>query len=71
MVFGIVQAARERKATAKVVQKMMVAVLRARLDAEPAQANVAGDRGSELGDFDCTDFLEDDFDTGSCFRDCS
>ena len=77
----IVQSAKERKTSAKAVQKMMLAVLQARLHAEKARASdisVAGDRGSDLGDFDtedysdnedfhcmdCTDNLDDDFDIG-------
>lgn len=67
------------KASAKVVQKMMVAVLKARFHAERAHGPHAGDRGSELGDFDTEDFntedlnctdcietLDDDLDIGGC-----
>ena len=55
---NIVQSARERKSLAKVVQKMMVTVLKARFDAEAAQAFVVIDRGSEMGD--CMEFEPDD-----------
>ena len=57
----------------------MVAVLKGRLHAERARAPLAGDRGSELGDFDtedpdtedllctaCIDVLDDDVDRGGC-----
>ena len=52
------------------ILEMMVAVLKARFRAEQVHATVAGDRGSELGDFDaddytcidCTDTLDDEND---------
>ena len=47
----IVQTARLQRSSAKVVQQMMIAVLRARYAAEHAHATEAADRGSELGDF--------------------
>ena len=71
---SIVQRAGLRKYTAKNVQKMMIAVLKARLSAERVHASEAGDRGSDPGDFDtesfdtenlCTDSLDDDFDMGA------
>ena len=43
----IVQSARLRKSSAKIVQRMMVAVLQARLHAEQAQSTVIADRGSD------------------------
>jgi ribonuclease HI len=48
----IVQSARQRKSSAKVVQSMMVAVLQARFHAEQAQTTVIADRGSDCEDFD-------------------
>ena len=72
----LVQDARSRKAQAKIVQGMMIAVLEARFRAERAQATTEGDRGSDLGDIDtensdnedlCTDFIEnldDELDNG-------
>ena len=75
----IVHSAQERKASAKIVQKMMVAVLKARLHAERTHVLVAVDRGSELGDCDeedpdtemiqstdCIDMLDDDVDVRDC-----
>ena len=81
---GILEAARQRTSTAKskntkCVQRMMLAVLKARLQAEQTQSGSPCDRGSELGDFDadciasdsiasdctaCIDELEDEVDTG-------
>ena len=49
---SFVQTASLSKSSAKVAQQMMIAVLKARLAAERAQASEAGDRGSELGHFD-------------------
>ena len=43
----IVQSARLRKSSAKLVQRMMGAVLQARLHAEQAQSTVIADRGSD------------------------
>ena len=48
----IVQSARQRKFSAKVLQSMMVAVLQARFHAEQAQTTVIADRGSDCEDFD-------------------
>jgi len=48
----IVQSARQRKSSAKIVQSMMVAVLQARFHAEQAQTTVVADRGSDCEDFD-------------------
>ena len=73
---SIVQSAKLRKLAVKSVQKMMIAVLKARFAAEQAHDTEAADRGSELGDFDtepldtedlCTG-LDDDFDLGSSIR---
>ena len=55
---NILQSARERRSLAKIVQKMMVTVLRARFHAEASQASVVMDRGSEMGD--CIEFEPDD-----------
>ena len=59
----VVAKAQKRKGTSMVVQKMMIAVLKARFRAE-AQATDSGDRGSDPGEcvHDTNDFypLDDD-----------
>ena len=62
-VLEVVQAAHQRLADAKSVQRMMVSVLKARLMAENAhEDSPSADRGSEMGD--CMELLDDDFDDG-------
>ena len=45
----IVEAAKQRKANAKCVQRMMIAVLKARLQSEQQHAAVHEDSGSRIG----------------------
>ena len=63
----VVQSARARKTSAKIVQGMMVAVLKARFCAEAAHAPAVRDRGSDPGNFDdmdCLDLSQHDADGG-------
>ena len=55
---NIVQSSMDRVIAARIVQRMMVAVLQARFRADPAHAIVTGDRGS-VWCSDCGDVAND------------